>query len=218
MTTASPGPTLAVFGATGRTGLALVAEARKRGWPVRALVRGGGGALAGQAGVEIVHGDFSDPERVRAVVSGAAAVCCVFGPRLPVTDPFCADATRAVIEAMHGAGVRRLIVQTGSMVGVNLPNWTFVWRLLIAVYQRRQPEDARDRREQERLVRESRLDWTIVKPPRLTDGVAGGHVRAGAAVRVGLLSKISRADLATFLMDEAERPKFVQQAVFVAGW
>jgi putative NADH-flavin reductase len=217
MMTSSEARTLAVFGATGKTGLALVATARQRGWRVRALVRGQAGALEGQPGVEIVHGTFSNLEGVQAVINGATAVCCVFGPRAPFTDLFCADATRGLIEAMRRAGVRRLIVQTGAMVGANLPNWTFAWRLMTSMYQRQQPEGARDRLEQERLVRQSSLDWTIIKPPRLTDAPPSGRTKAGPDVRVGLLSRISRADLTDFLMDEIERPRFVGQAVFVVG-
>jgi putative NADH-flavin reductase len=208
---------LAVFGATGTTGLALVAEARRRGWQVRALVRGAAGTLEGQVGVEIVRGEFSNLERVQAVIEGTQAVCCVFGPRPPFSEIFCVEATQAVIEAMRRSGVRRLIVQTGAMVGQNLPNWTFAWRIMISMYQRQQARGAQDRIEQERLVRQSALDWTIIKPPRLTDGVASRHVRAGSDLRVGLLSSISRADLTAFLMDEVEHPRFVGQAVFVTG-
>ena len=217
MTTSNQTRTLAVFGATGKTGLALVATARRRGWQVRALVRGSAGTLEGQPGVEIVRGEFSNLERVQAVTEGTQAVCCVFGPRPPFSEIFCAEATQAVIEAMRRSGVRRLIVQTGSMVGQNLPNWTFAWRIMTSMYQRQQPKGARDRLEQERLVCQSALDWTIIKPPRLTDGVARGQVRAGSDLRVGLLSKISRADLTAFLMDQVEQPSFVGQSVFVVG-
>ncbi len=56
-----------------------------------------------------------------------------------------------------------------------------------------------------------------MKPPRLTDGPAAGRVRAPAGVRVGLLSRISRADLAAFMLDEIERGTFVRQRVFVRG-
>jgi putative NADH-flavin reductase len=217
MTTSNQTRRLAVFGATGKTGLALVATARRRGWQVRALVRGSVETLEEQAGIEIVRGEFSSLERVQAVIEGTQAVCCVFGPRPPFNEIFCAEATQAVIEAMRRAGVRRLIVQTGSMVGQNLPNWTFAWRLMTLMYQRQQPHGAQDRLEQERLVRQSGLDWTIIKPPRLTDAVASGHVRAGSDVRIGLFSRISRADLKTFLMDQIERPGFVGQSVFVVG-
>lgn len=217
MTTTGENQVLAVFGATGKTGLALIAEARRRGWQVRALVRGAAKTLEGQVGVKIVRGEFSNLECVQETIAGARAVCCVFGPHPPFTDVFCADATRAVIAAMHCGGPHRLIVQTGAMVGHNLPNWTFAWRLMTSMYQRQQANGARDRLEQERLVFESGSDWTIIKPPRLTDGAALGQVHAGSGERVGLLSRISRADLVTWLMDEIEQPRFVGQVVFVVA-
>ena len=208
---------LAVFGATGKTGLALVAEARRRDWRVQALVRNPATSLEGQPGIEFVRGELSSSEAIEATLAGAQAVVCTFGPRPPLTEVFCAAATRSVIEAMRRHNVRRLIVQTGAMVGQNLPNWTPIWRLFIGLYQRQRPQGARDRLEQEALVRESGLDWTIIKPPRLTDGHASGRVHVGADLRVGLLSKVRRADVAVLLMDEVEHPRFVAEAVFIVG-
>jgi uncharacterized protein YbjT (DUF2867 family) len=86
-----------------------------------------------------------------------------------------------------------------------------------AMYARQRPAIVADRAAQERVVLESGLDWTIVKPPRLADGPATGPVRADAALRVGLMSRIRRADLAEFLLDEVDRPRFVRARVFVAG-
>ncbi|NGZ97499.1 MAG: hypothetical protein CV089_15500 [Nitrospira sp. WS110] len=76
----------------------------------------------------------------------------------------------------------------------------------------------RNREEQERLVESSVLDWTIVKPPRLTDSLPRGRVYASASLLVGLLSKISRADLAAFILDEIQTGRFVRQRIFVKGY
>ena len=74
-----------------------------------------------------------------------------------------------------------------------------------------------DREEQERLVESSGLDWTIVKPPRLTDSRAQGRVLAGSSLRIGLLSKVSRASLTAFILDEIQTGRFVRQRIFVKG-
>ena len=79
------------------------------------------------------------------------------------------------------------------------------------------PELARDREEQERLIMESECDWTIVKPPRLTDGPARGRVRAGTDLRVGLLSSISRRDLAAFLVSLVSSTQYSGRRVLVKG-
>ena len=79
------------------------------------------------------------------------------------------------------------------------------------------PAVAADRAEQEALVRSSTLDWTLVKPPRLTNRPPRHPVTAGPALSVGLLSSVGRPALAAFLVDEVERPRCIGQAVYVRG-
>jgi putative NADH-flavin reductase len=194
--------------------VAIAAEAR--GWRVRGLARPGSPTPVGPRAPHIVRGTPTSLERVRETVAGARAVCCALGPRAPHTEVFCARATAAILRAMEEAGCRRLVCQTGAMIGpAGSRSWAF--ERLARAFARRAPEAARDRVEQEWLVEESGLEWTIVKPPRLTDGPAAGRVRVGTAVRVGLLSSIRRADLAAFIMDEIETPRFLRARVFVKG-
>jgi putative NADH-flavin reductase len=206
--------TLAVLGASGRTGRALLRAAGQAGLQVRALCRGSS-KVEETSHVHVLRGDPTNTEEVEGALAGAQVVCCLFGPRPPYTDVFCAAATRTVIEAMQRLGPKRLICQTGAMIGPDAPNWSAgVW-LMAHLFRRQRPAVAEDRTQQELIARASALDWTLVKPPRLTDGPATGRVRAGADLRVGLLSKISRPDLATFVVSECLAPRFVRQAVYV---
>lgn len=206
--------TLAIFGITGRTGRALAIAGERRGWQIRGLARPGSPAPSGPRNLHLVRGTLADVQRVLETVIGAQAVCCAVGPRPPHTEVFCAAAATAIIEAMRQSECRRLICLTGAMIGGG-SNRSWVFDRLARAYARRHPEAARDRVEQERLVEESGLEWTIVKPPRLTDGRAAGAVSAGPTLTVGLMSKISRADLAEFVMDELETPRFLRMRVFV---
>lgn len=207
--------TLAVFGVTGLTGQALARIALARGWAVRGFARSESRAPAASVGLTVVRGDFSDPERVAEVVAGAEAACCVLGPRAPYTEAFCAPATRTIIQAMREVGPRRLVCQTGAMVGSGNRTLAFEW--LARTFARRNPAAAGDRVEQERLVQGSGLDWTIVKPPRLTNGPAGRGLSAGPALRVGLLSSVSRAAVATFMLDIIDTAQYSGARVFVRG-
>ncbi len=204
---------LAVFGISGRTGRALAGAAAARSWNVRGFARAESEVPSESATLTIVRGDFADPARVVETVDGADAVCCVIGPRPPYAEVFCAAATQAILDAMRRVGSRRIVCQTGAMVGPG--NRTFAFDWLARTIARRQPVAAHDRAEQERLVQESGLAWTLVKPPRLTDGRGGGCVRAGSTLRVGLLSSISRADLAGFMLDVVEQGQHVRSRVFV---
>lgn len=205
--------TLAVFGVSGRTGRAIVQMADSR-WRIRGFVRPGSEV----SGVDLVVGTFTDGDLVARVVAGASAVCCVFGPRPPYRDVFCEAATRTVIAAMQAEGCDRLVCQTGAMIGsaVGLRR-TRPFQLMADLFARRRPEVARDRSAQEEAVMQSRLRWTIVKPPRLNAGPPLGRVLAAPDLRVGLRSSICRADLAAFLLEEIEKSAFLRRRVVVKG-
>jgi putative NADH-flavin reductase len=206
---------VALFGASGATGRAFVRAGLARGLRIRASCRSASVELP--PAVEAIRGGLLDPVHVGDVIRGAQAVCCVFGPRPPSTDVFCAQATVRIVEAMKGAGVRRLVCQTGAMIGEDAPNWTLPFRLMARLFRRQRPAVAEDRLRQELEVKASGLDWTLVKPPRLTDGPGCGRVVAGGDLRIGLMSKIARADLADFLVSECVTPSYVEHAVYVTG-
>lgn len=204
--------TLAIFGLTGSTGQALARAALDRGWAVRGLVRPGSASAVASPALHVVRGGFDDAARVLETVTGAHAVCCVIGPRPPHTDAFCAAATAAIVAAMHRAGVRRLVCQTGAMIGPGRRSAPFAW--MCARFARRAPEAAADREAQERIVMASGLDWTLLKPPRLTERPPGHTLRVGAELRMGLLSSVGRADLAALTLDAIAQARFVGERVF----
>lgn len=208
---------LSIFGISGRTGCELARVAGIRGWEVCGFVRptskGEGAIVHGR----IVRSNFEDFDRVVETVADSVAVCCLIGPRPPYTDVFCAKATTAIIAAMKQTGCTRLVCQTGAMIGP-APNRSCPMAWMARTFARWHPQAMRDREEQERLVESSGLDWTIVKPPRLTDSLPRGRVHASASLLVGLLSKISRADLAAFILDEIQTGRFVRQRIFVKGY
>ena len=206
--------TIAVFGGSGRTGSEVIRLAVNRGWLVRALVRPAS-ACEPRPGLQIIRGDLQLPSDVQKTVAGMEAVVCVFGPRSTAEAPFCATATGHVIAAMESTGVRRLAGLTGAMVGDLPPTVSVAMRSLAGLYRRQVPALAADAAAQERVIIESGLDWTLVKPGRLTDRAATGRVQAGPSVRIGLLSPISRRDLARFILDELCAGRHVRERVYI---
>ena len=207
---------IAVLGISGRTGRALLAAAQARGLDVVALVRQTANVPVASH-LRLRQGDLSDLGLVQEVVANTRAVICVLGPRPPFRDTFCAVATAAIIGAMKACGVARLICQTGAMIGSLPRTVSRPMRWAARQFAAAHPAVAADRAEQEALVRSSTLDWTLVKPPRLTDRPPRRPVTAGPALSVGLLSSVGRPALAAFLVDEVERPRFIGQAVYVRG-
>ena len=205
---------ICIFGASGATGLALTQQALARGFAVTAFVRGQAAGAKLPPGATVVVGSLLDRADVAHAIVGADAVICVFGPRPTSPEVFCAEATRNIIEAMRAHGMRRLICQTGAMIG-DYPHLSWFMRMMRSSYQKQQPALADDRAEQERVVVASGLDWTVVKPPRLTTRAARGRIRSGENLKVGAFSSISRADLARFMLDEVESREYVGKQVVV---
>ncbi len=209
---------LAVFGGSGRTGQALIAAALAHGWTVRAFVRTqAGAALSMPAGLDVVRGDPGRHGDIVATVRGADAVCCVVGPRKARPEPFCAALTQSIVEAMREESVRRLVCVTGAMIGAVPANVSVGMRVLAALLRRRWPAIAVDRAAQEEIVAGSRLDWTLVKPTRLTDGEPTGVVHANPVLPIGLRSRVSCRDLADFVLRAAAHDRFVGQRVYIRG-
>ena len=212
--------TLVVFGATGKTGLEVIRRAAAEGWAVRAFCRPGSTGRIATSGVERIEGSLDSAEDVRRALRGSEVTVIVFGPRRAAGSsevPFCARGTRAVIDGMKDLGLRRLICQTGAMVGADYPNRGSFYEGLRKKYAAASPALASDRDEQERTVIGSGLDWTVVKPPRISEGRGKGRWKAAPDLRLGLLSAIPVSDLVAFIVREIDAKEHVRRCVFVSA-
>ena len=200
---------LAVFGATGKSGQALVAQALAAGHAVRALARTPA-KLDPQAGLSVVAGDAADAAAVRATLAGSDAAISLLGNfnRKPNTEV--SDATRTIIDAMRASGPQRIVVATTIGVGDSFaPLGSFVFKVIIRFVAK---EIWRDRERQEAAVRDSGLDWTIVRPGGLTDAPATRRwtlIDSGAPQPKKV--SITRADLATALLETVADPMLTRQ-------
>jgi len=202
---------IAVFGGSGATGRVLIRHALQRGMGVRTLVRNPAALRGSLEGAEIIAGSLANRDDVSNTLTGADAVFCVFGPRPPYTDIFCQQATKNIVEIMQENNISRLLCQTGGMIGNYPENRSVFFGLMVSLFRKRLPEIVG----QEQQVENSDLSWTIVKPPKLVDKPQTHKLVAGTHVKLGLLSSITRNDLAEFLLDEAQEGLYHQQAVFV---
>ncbi len=209
---------VSVFGASGRTGQAFIQAAANTDLTLRLHYRSRPSDTL-PISATVVVGSLADPAAVREVLRGADVSLLLFGPKDGARVPFCADATKVILAAMHTANQSRLIVQTGALVGAQPDNVSFGLRMMRAFVHRTSPAEAvlEDREEQERLVRNSTLaGWTLVKPSRLTEEHRSARVAADPTLRTGLRSQVSRSALGGFLLGEVLTPRFARQAVYVA--
>jgi len=211
------GANIALFGGSGATGQEVVASAVERGWRVSGLVRHQGSLAPAIPGVREVVATFESSEGVRRTLTGADAIIITIGPRPPSQEVFCAAATRLIADVARDVGVTRLVCLTGALIGDYRENQGTVFRLLGRLFRGKAEASWRDRIAQEDAVRQSGLRWTLVKPPRLTHGPRTGRVKIGPEVRTGLLSAISRKDLADVLLNLCADENAVGGTLFVNG-
>jgi putative NADH-flavin reductase len=168
------------------------------------------GKLPTHPHLHAVDGDVREEQPVREVVTGAHAVLSALGERDPTTT-VCTDGIYNILSAMNDVGVRRLIAVSAHGVAdsrhSNLYAW-LRWKLMKRAMQ--------DKERMEALIRASSTDWTIIRPARIINGPQTGDYRSGTALRLGIMAKISFADLARFMISLVRRVNAQRQTISVA--
>jgi putative NADH-flavin reductase len=190
---------LVIFGATGSVGRQLVEQALAQGHGVTALVRNPAKLDLKHPNLKVVQGDVMDLASVEKVVQGQEAVLCALGAGRKGTIR--SEGTRHIVRAMEKAGLRRFICQTTLGVGDSEGNLNFFWKYIMFGLILR--EAFADHVYQENYIKQSRLDWTIVRPAAFTNGEHTGVYRHGfTGAAKALTLKISRADVADFMLKQ----------------
>jgi putative NADH-flavin reductase len=201
-----------IFGATGGTGRELVTQALDRRHEVTAFVRTPSKLSLSNPRLRLVQGDVQRRESIHAAIPGHDAVLSALGsPSLGPTT-LLSDAAREIVRTMEAQGVRRLLWESSLGVGGTrgrlgpLYNWLLIPLLLRNVFA--------DKERQEAIIRASALEWTIVQPAALTNGPRREVYRVGSGAPAGrLFPRISRADVAHFMLEELVRRAHLRESV-----
>jgi putative NADH-flavin reductase len=211
---------IVIFGATGATGRCLVEQALDQGYDVTAFARNPASVTTQHARLSVVKGDVFHPATVQEAVANQEAVLCTIGgqDRLRVAlsghhrEPgLCAIGTRNILEAMKTFGVSRLICLSAWGIGDSKGRVPVIFRNII--FPLLMKEEYEDKEAQEQLIRQSTLDWTIVRPSRLTKGPRTGNYRMKSSLEFSLQSSISRADVADCLLKQLTDRTFQQKCL-----
>jgi uncharacterized protein YbjT (DUF2867 family) len=196
-----------VLGASGRTGTQVVQQAIARGDAVTAFVRSTAKAAHLPKAARVVTGDGLVAQDVAAAMPGHDTVVVAVGDGRVFVS---AAIIRNVIAAMKANGVKRVVLLSAYGIGDSGHG------LHGFVIRRVMPKLNADKMESERLLAESGLDWTSVRPPVLTTAPAKGY-RAAANARINGFGRLSRADLAAFMLKAIDDNSFVRQAPSIAA-
>ena len=199
-----------VIGAAGKSGEALVSEALAAGHKVTAFVRGA--AQYKKANVRVVAGDVLDA--VDVAVAGQDAVIDALGGKTPwKVTTMETSAAHNIVEAMRCNGVRRLLKISVVGAGESVKNAGFFNKhLLMRTFLRGLLVDKAG---MEAKIEGSNLDWTLVRPPMLTNVEKTGVARVLSTESGEKAHKIGRADLAAFMIQQLESSRYVCQAMTV---
>ncbi|MBV1850165.1 NAD(P)H-binding protein [Catellatospora sp. NEAU-YM18] len=219
---------LTIVAATGGIGSQLLVQAVAAGHEATAVVRNP--KRLPDASVRVVTADLSaaDPSQLRSAVDGADAVLSGLGARSGAEAGVASRGTRALVQAMQATGVRRIVVVSAASVGTvpspgrpnpprHNPGDGFFMRHLAAplakaAFRRHYVDLAL----MEDVLRDSDLDWTISRPPRLLNGRVTRKYRTAYEqnVRAGMF--ISRADVAHHMLDALDHPETIHRTIGIA--
>lgn len=209
--------TILVVGATSGIGKLSMQAALERGHHVRAFARSAD-TLEEHASLDRKAGDALNSDDMARAVEGVDAVIVALGIRerlamLWEEETLFSRSTEVLLSAMETANVRRLVVVTGFGAGRSRSAMSSLEKLghgaiLGRVYE--------DKSRQEEMVIASSLDWTIARPVILTNRPASGQIKVLDDPKSWRNGLVSRADVATYLVDAVEQNLDVRKDVVLA--
>jgi putative NADH-flavin reductase len=204
---------MTIFGATGEAGRQLIEQALAEGDEVVAFVRNPSKLTIRHEQLRIVQGELQNRAGIEQAVNGTDAVISLLGPRLgedSKSSPL-AQGTQNIIAAMKKSGVRRLIaVSTHSASAPNdMPDLRF--KMLVSMIKTTMRPAYEEIVNVAQIVRDSDLDWTIVRVSILNSNPKSGNVKVGYLGKGEVSVRLSRADMADFILGKVKNPKYIRQ-------
>ena len=225
---------LFIVGATGGIGGQLVEQALALGHHVTALVRSPEKFGRARERLTVVGGDPLDAEQLRRTLPDHDVVISAIGPtprpgaslpairilpkrlsagnglRERAEHSVHRDLARSLVPAMESAAVRRLVVVSSAFLFSDALLPALVGRLFFH-------DTVKDVAEMERTIVASSLEWTIVRPPGLTDGARTERYRIKDSHLPGFGFTVSRADVAHFMLGEVQANRHLRKVVGVSN-
>lgn len=209
-----------IFGATGFSGQAILADSIKQGHEVTILVRDASKIPIKHQNLTIVEGNVLNPQTVASVLHHQEAViqCLGVGGKgdgKPTT--FISDATKIIVDEMQNQKIKRLIAMSNVGAGnsIAFQPWFFT-KIILPYFMKWLKVIIEDKNRMEPIIMNSNLDWTIVRCPNIVDKPAKGRCNATLDGK-GLKLSITLSDLSKFMVDQLKQTVFIKQAPSVSN-
>ena len=201
-----------IFGASGATGHELVKQALTYDHLITAFVRDPSKLNLKNKNLEIVQGDVKDYASVENAIKGHDAVLSALGVSKPLkNDPVVIEGVKNILLAMEKLNIMRFVYLSFLAVGQGRNDAGF---LIKHVISRIVHNEIEDHQEKEALIKASNREWTIIHPPKLTNGVKKGIYRIGENIKsTSFFPTLSRVDLADFMIKQLNDNRFLRKTV-----
>ena len=208
---------IVIFGATGGTGRQLVEQALAAGHCVVAYARNPSKLNINHEQLKVIQGELADETLIESAVTGADAVISVLGPRGGSKNKPITQGMQNIITAMKKQNVRRLVIT--STLSAKDPNdpLNFRTKAMVNLVKVTMHDAYKDIVGTAETVRNSDLDWTIVRLTMLNNNPKSGKVNVGCVGKGEVGAWISRADLAEFLLRQVQDTKYLRQAPAISN-
>ena len=207
--------TVSVFGASGRSGLPLLNELLKRGHTVRAQARTPAKITIQHPQLTVLQGDYAKLDDVAAVVEGSDAVVTLVGHVKGTGPHLLATGMQHVVAAAKQYGVRRVVQLTGAGVPYERDTPGFADKAIRFIMKVVVGKMLADSVAATEVLRDSGLDYTVVRGPRLTEDAPKGTLETGYVGQIN--TSLTRADLAVFIADVLEQGTYVRDEPAVSN-
>lgn len=208
--------TIALFGASGQTGQQFLTKALAKGYVIRALVRNPATISQQSMNLTLLKGDVLNAADVAETIKSCDVVVSLFGHVKDSPAWLQTDGTKNIVEAMKLYGIKKILSLSGG--GLPFPakdQPKFADKLIRTIMKLVVPKVLNDAVAHHEVLENSNLDWVIIRAPRLNNDSPKGTYRVGW-VGVNASTKISRADLADFIITQVEENNFIHQMPFVS--
>jgi putative NADH-flavin reductase len=202
-----------ILGATGRTGQHLVLQSLEKNYEVTALARDPSKINIKHPGLTVIKGNVLDKELLTRILENKDAVLSSIGAGNSLRSrDLIANAAEILIPAMEEKGISRLIFLSAFGVGDSFAQASFIQKLIFRLPLK---NIYTDKEKGEKIIRNSDLSWTLVYPVLLTDKPGTGTYRHGESLPMKGMPKISRADVAHFMIKQLTDDSYVKRTAVI---
>ena len=185
---------ITIFGASGKTGILTLFQALEKGHSVTAYSRKASKITIQHKNITVIEGEMNDFQKIKQAIEGQDVVISALGVDKRGNTTILSDATAMILKAMQECGLHRFICMSSAGILGNDAGFLF-GKILMPLFLRGVFED---KKRQMNLIRESNLDWVIVRPSGLTDAPKTGKYKITGHSPAS--RSIPRADVADFML------------------